>query len=92
MRVLLVYARARRDEPAEEGWLPSVEAHAEWIALGGNPESVVERLSWERGKLRTALVRAGATGLDQLFERRTWQGVAEFRLALSPGAVRIVGG
>lgn len=92
VRVLLAYARARRDEPPEEGWLASVDAHVEWVALGGNPESVVERLSWERGKLRTALVRAGATGLDQLFERRTWRGVAEFRLALPPDAVRIARG
>jgi hypothetical protein len=89
VRVLLVYAMARSQEPLDEGWVASTEAHAEWVALGGNPESVVERLSWERGKLRTALVRAGAIGLDGLFERRTWAGVPEFRLGLPPGAIRL---
>jgi len=89
VRVLLAYAQARRDEPPDEGWLPSAEAHAAWVTLGGNPDSVVERLSWERGKLRTALVRAGATGLEALFERRTWAGVPEFRLGLAPRSIQI---
>jgi hypothetical protein len=89
VRVLLVYAVARRDEAFEEGWIASAEAHAEWVALGGNPDSVVERLSWERGKLRTALTRAGALGLEALFERRTWAGTPEFRLGLPPAAIRV---
>lgn len=89
VRVLLVYAIARQSEPVDDGWIASAEAHAEWVALGGNPDSVVERLSWERGKLRTALTRAGAIGLDALFDRRTWGGVPEFRLALPPSAIQL---
>lgn len=89
VRVLLVYAVARSNEPIDDGWLASTEAHAAWVALGGNPDSVVERLSWERGKLRSALTRAGAMGLDGLFERRTWAGVPEFRLGLPPAAIRL---
>lgn len=62
-----------------------------WIELTDDapPDSIVERLSWERGKLRSALVRTNASGIDELFERRTWAGVPEFRLALRPGAIRI---
>ncbi len=89
VRVLLVYARAREAEPADDGWLSSAEAHAEWVGLGGNPESVVERLSWERGKLRSALSRAGAFGVDALFERRTWAGTPEFRLAMEGRRVKV---
>ncbi len=46
------------------------DAHAAWLARGGPAESFPARMAWERSKLRAQLSRAGATGLDALYEIR----------------------
>jgi hypothetical protein len=50
------------------GWLRAEDAHAAWVALGGNPAAPLERISWERCRLRSVLARDGAVGVGSLFE------------------------
>ena len=66
VRVLWVYAQERVDG---EGWLDSQEALHLWIAFGGNSNSEAPRVSWERNKLRQALVDQQVFAVDNLFER-----------------------
>jgi hypothetical protein len=68
VRVLGVYLQARRQDLPAGGWLTPDEAWAAWVALGGNPTSPTERLSWERGKLRTQLARMRVGNVHALFE------------------------
>ncbi len=65
-RILRVYAEARLR--GGEGWLSPLDAFAEWVAAGGQPESPVERVAWERGKVRTRLSLADVAGGPELFE------------------------
>ncbi len=68
VRVLDVYLEARRRDVPRGGWLSAAEAHAGWVARGGNPEAPLERISWERCRLRSVLARGGAVGVGSLFE------------------------
>lgn len=70
VRVLAVYAQARRDDVPSGGWLRPMDAHAAWIALGGAPESPIRRVEWERSRLRGRLARQGVASVDRLFEVR----------------------
>jgi hypothetical protein len=67
-RVLTVYLQARRRDLPAGGWLDPDEAWALWVALGGNEDSPRERLSWERGKLRSQLARMRVANVHALFE------------------------
>ena len=66
VRVLAAFAGAT----TPDRWLPARAAWEVWVALGGNPTSPVERLAWERGKLRRQLVLAQVDRVDVLFESR----------------------
>ena len=71
VRVLAAYALVRRDESyTEGGWLTAPESHQQWLKLGGNPNSGIERLGFERGKLRSQLRKAGVLDVKDLFERK----------------------
>jgi hypothetical protein len=70
VRLLAVYVAAREADVPSGGWLTPDEAHAEWVARGAPPDSRPDRVAWERAKLRAQLSRAGATGLDALYEIR----------------------
>lgn len=50
------------------GWLSAADAHAAWVALGGSPGAPLDRISWERCRLRSVLSRDGAVGVGSLFE------------------------
>ena len=72
VRVLAAYAVVRRDESyTDGGWLTAPESHQRWLELGGNPASGIERLGFERGKLRSQLRKAGVMDVKDLFERKT---------------------
>ncbi len=81
VRVLTVYAMARRDDD-EGGWLGADAAWERWRSLGGNPQSPVDRLGWDRGRCRAHLARLGVGNLDLLFETRRMQGTPQVRLGL----------
>lgn len=92
VRVLAVYALARRGDgdAGGGGWVGAQAAHEHWVELAGRAESPVDRLAWERGKLRTQLARQGVVGLEQLFEVRRVSGYAEVRLAIPPARITVV--
>lgn len=69
VRVLAAFLAARASG-LRGGWLTAADAWAGWVALGGAADSPIERLAFERAKLRTQLARAGAGSVDALFERR----------------------
>ena len=77
VRVLAVYAEARRRDAPEGGWLRPDEAWEAWRALGAPTDAPLERLGWERTRLRTNLAHLGVAGLEQLFETQreglTWR-------------------
>ncbi len=68
VRVLEVYVAARRDDVPRGGWLSAHDAFAGYVERGGAPDTPVERLSWERCRLRSLLSRAGAANVSALFE------------------------
>jgi hypothetical protein len=82
VRVLVVYARARREDPEGGGWLDADAAYGRWRALGGNPHSPVDRIGWDRGRCRSHLSREGVGGVDALFELRRRHGVPEMRVGV----------
>jgi hypothetical protein len=68
VRVLYTYVQARRRDHPAGGWLDPFAAWHDWVALGGNASSPADRLSWERGKLRSQLSRIRVANIDALFE------------------------
>jgi hypothetical protein len=93
VRVLAVYAIARRDDAdgGGGGWIAAPAAHDAWIALGGRATSPIDRLAWERGKLRTRLAAQRMGGLEGLFETRRGAGTTEVRLAVPAANIEISG-
>jgi hypothetical protein len=68
VRVLEVYRAARAADIPAGGWLAAAGALDAYVALGGPADAPIERLSWERCRLRSVLARAGAVGVAGLFE------------------------
>jgi len=86
IRVLAVYGEFQADQaPSECPWLNRSEVYERWLGLGGNPNSPIVRMGWERGKVRTLLSRAGAGDVGRLFESRRRGGQAETRLRVRVG-------
>ena len=50
------------------GRLAAAKALDAYQALGGPADAPLERLSWERCRLRSALARAGTVGVGSLFD------------------------
>ena len=82
VRTLHVYARARAGDTPRGGWLSVQAAWEAWAAAGGNPDSPLERLAWDRARCRTHLARQGVGGLEQLFEARRIGGLPHYRLGI----------
>lgn len=68
VRVLEVYRAARVADIPSGGWLSAAEALDAYGALGGPADAPLERLSWERCRLRSMLARAGGVGVGGLFD------------------------
>jgi hypothetical protein len=77
VRVLAAFAGAT----TSDRWLSARAAWEAWVALGGNASSPVERLAWERGKLRRQLLLAQVDRVDALFESRKMSTLICTRLA-----------
>jgi len=89
VRLLQVYAQARRDDGFDDGgWLTRTDAHAQWVALGGNPNSPPVRVGWDKGKIRSQLEAAGVVGVSALFDNRRKGGVTLSRIALDPSQLK----
>lgn len=91
VRLLWVYARARLvdTDGGGDGWMPAQAAFAEWVEAGGKRTSRVDRLAWERSRLRSRLAAQGVVGLERLFETRGAGPTSEVRLALAPPRIAI---
>jgi len=87
VRMLLVYARERLNG---EGWVESTTALDAWVAAGGNANSDVARVSWERNKIRKQLLDQSVLGVDHLFDRFRQGTVWSHRLNLHPKQVSII--
>ena len=82
--ILVPFVRARIDEHRlEGGWLTLEEAHLGWVAAGGRADSPPERISWDKGRLRTRLAALGVGDVKSLFEKRRLGGVWQTRLRIS---------
>lgn len=68
VRVLEVYRAARVADIPSGGWLSAAEALDAYQMLGGPADAPLERLSWERCRLRSMLARAGGVGVGGLFD------------------------
>jgi hypothetical protein len=68
--LLAAYGAARQANLPQGGWLSPAEALAGWAAHGGPAAGPVERVAWQRAKLRAQLARAGVANVDALFEVR----------------------
>lgn len=84
VRVLTIFARARCQQPADEGWLNTADAYELWQLAGGNKESSADRLSWDCGKIRSQLVQRGLLNATELFERTRKDKQASTRLSILP--------
>lgn len=89
VRVLMVFAEVRMAGGPEGGWLTAVDAYDAWVSSGGNPKSGVDRLAWERGKLRTELRKRGLVAVEALFEKRGSGAAACVRLGLPTSRVEV---
>jgi len=67
-RLIYAYMLARIDN--SDGWMNSEEAFKEWLGLGGNPDSEVTRIKWERNKLCNRLFELGVMNASNLFEKK----------------------
>jgi hypothetical protein len=85
VRVLAVYRAARHAGTPTDGWLSAADAYEGWRELGGGEnlgDTVrLERMGWERKKLRSQLRDAGVAGAQALFDRRQDQRGHAVRLA-----------
>ena len=83
MLLLVPFLRARRDEHrVDGGWLSLSEAHRGWVAAGGRPDSPPQRISWDKGRLRSRLAALGVGDVALLFEKRRRDGRWQTRLRL----------
>ena len=73
-RLLAAYVLASREK--SDGWVSNDDVYPHWLEIGGNSESKVDRISWERNKLCSALFNAGLAGTQNMFDRirrgQTW--------------------
>ena len=74
IRLLYVYAKLKKEAPEE--WFSSADIFSQWLQYGGLESSPLERLNWERSKIKNLLVAKGVKNVDQLFlrkkEKRKW--------------------
>jgi hypothetical protein len=88
--LLKAYAQRRLEEPlAEGGWMSTSELLAAWNSLASTTSDNLNRIAWERGKIRSQLVQDGATHPESLFERRRDGSKWMVRLGLASDAIKI---
>ena len=90
--LLKAYAQRRQEEALPEGgWMSTAETLAAWNSLAPTSCDNLDRVAWERGKIRSLLVKEGAVHPKSLFERRRDGSSWMVRLSLGPHAIRIEG-
>lgn len=89
VRTLLVLAEVRLAAALDGGWMSAQQCHQAWIASGGKKDSPIERVAWERGKVRRKLRKLGVSGVEDLFEHRHVRGVSQVRIGLPAERMRV---
>lgn len=79
VRVLAIYDASRQS--GQNGWVLATDAWSFWRTLGGPPNTGVDAVAWERGRLRKLLSQARVAGLDCLVETRRVGRATETRLS-----------
>lgn len=87
VRLLYIYAMAAQDE---DPWISTSEAYETWLAHGGNEQSSVERISWERNKLCQYLEQQNIVHARKLFERKKHGKEWLHRLSILPQNITCV--
>lgn len=67
VRVLFVYIQAKQKG---NGWLSTEECFQQWVVVGGNSNSDVTRIKWERNKMCGRLFEMGIINIEMLFEKK----------------------
>ncbi len=67
------------------------EALAAWNLLAASSSDNLDRIAWERGKIRSQLVQEGAVHPESVFERRRDGSKWMVRLSLAADAINIEG-
>ena len=90
VKALAVYVQARLEDDASGGWRTASAVWEAWVAAGGDASSTPPRIGWEKGRLRSAITRAGLVDATGLFETRRRDGVVVSRIALPPQRLSLV--
>ena len=71
-------------------WIGTAAAFENWKKLGGPDRSTMERLGWERGRIRNQLSKQGCFALDKLFQSRRGNNSYEMSICLTKEQVSYV--
>ena len=67
VKILYLYASTIQDQ---NPWVSTQEAYETWISHGGNPQSTMDRISWQRNKLCKRLEKENVQNSRKLFARK----------------------
>lgn len=88
VRLLCVYAQFKKDHP--EQFFCSEEIFAEWVSLGGTSTSPLERLNWERAKIKNKLSTKKAKNIEKLFTRKKSKKKWVFQLVIPEENITLI--
>ena len=88
VRLLCAYARLRKKE--SEVFFSSEEIFDEWCVLGGTKTSPIERMNWERAKIKNMLSVKQVANVEHLFVRKKDKRKWLFRLGICPENISIL--
>ena len=74
VRLLYIYALSKKND--QDKYVSTEEAFGLWVTHGGTKTSPLERLNWERAKIKNYLTMKGIRNTEKLFvrkkEKRKW--------------------
>ena len=88
VRLLCAYAQLRRKDAKR--FFSSEEIFDEWCGLGGTKTSPIERMNWERAKIKNMLSVKQVSNVEQLFLRRKDKRKWLFRLGIHADNISIL--
>jgi len=88
VRLLYIYAKLKKRSP--EQWFSSEDIFSLWQQYGGLRSSPLERLNWERSKIKNLLVAKGVKNVDRLFSRKKEKRKWVIQLAITANNISII--
>ena len=86
VKILYIYASTIQDQ---NPWVSTQEAYETWLSHGGNPQSTMDRISWERNKLCKKLEKENVRNSRKLFVRKKEGKEWAHKLRLHPQNVTV---